>query len=75
VRSDFLATDAEDNAFFSDVSFSTMALLSNKGFSSDPDPQRGGEGIEEGGEANALERLPHEAPEQVREGCTLRGSR
>jgi len=49
VRSDFLATDAEDNAFFSDVSFSTMALLSNKRFSSDPDPQRGGEGIEEGG--------------------------
>jgi len=73
VRSDFLATDAEDNASVSDVSFMTMALLSNKRFASDADPQLGGEGIEEGGKA--LERLPHEAPEQVREGCTLHGSR
>jgi len=45
VRSDFLATDAEDDASFSDVNFATMALLSNKRFTSDADQQLGGKGI------------------------------
>jgi len=42
-------TDAEDDASFSSVSFATMVLLSNKCFASDPDPQLGGEGVEERG--------------------------
>ena len=45
VRSDFLTTDAEDDASFSDVNFATMALLSNKRFTSDADQQLGGKGI------------------------------
>jgi len=49
VRSDFWVTGAEDDASFSNVSFATMTLLSNKRFASDPDLQRGGEGVEEGG--------------------------
>jgi len=42
-------TGAEDDASFSNVSFATVTLLSNKRFASDPDLQRGGEGVEEGG--------------------------
>jgi len=45
VRFDFLTTDAEDDASFSDVNFATMALLSNKRFTSDADQQLGGKGI------------------------------
>jgi len=49
VCSDFLASDTEDNASFSDVNFMTMVLLSNKCFASNPDPQLGGKEIEKRG--------------------------
>ena len=69
VRSDFWVTDAEGDASFSNVSFATMALLSNKRFASDPDPQLGGEGVEERGKLT----LESVFRMKVREGCALRG--
>jgi len=69
VHSDFWVTDAEDDASFSSVSFTTMALLSHKCFASGPDPQLGGEGVEEGGKLT----LESVFRMKVREGCALRG--
>ena len=46
-----------------------MALLSNKRFASDPDPQLGGEGVEERGKLT----LESVFRMKVREGCALRG--
>lgn len=54
VCSGFLTTDAEDGTSFDNVSFATMTLLSNERFTSNPDLQLGGEGVE-GGEKLMLE--------------------